>query len=115
MDLRTKHRDHELFLAAIVGVEGDMPERVEQALSERREYSKSSYDHCHESNDRFLQTQSRFPFVLHAACDDCLRPVEGPTAILNRQYEEVAGSVSEELHLMVRWGARALSYRPEHG
>jgi hypothetical protein len=115
MDLRTKQRDHELFLAAIVEEEGDDPQRVEQALRERREYSKASYDHCHEWNDRFVQSLSRFPFVLHTACDDCLRADQSPTAILNRQYENLAVSVSDELHLMVRWGAQALSDRPDRG
>lgn len=113
MDLRTKQRDHELFLAAIVEEEGDDPSRVELALFERREYSKASYDHCHEWNDRFAQTLSRFPFVLHTACDDCLKGVQSPTGDLNREYEDLAASVSPELHLMVRWGARALIYRPD--
>lgn len=113
MDLRTKQRDHELFLAAIVEEEGDDPGRVQQSLLERREYRKASYDHCHEWNDRFVQTHARFPFVLHTACDDCLQAEQSPTAILNRQYEKLALSVSEELHLMVRWGARALSYQPD--
>jgi hypothetical protein len=115
MDLRTKQRDHELFLASIVEEEGDEPARVKQALLERREYSKASYDHCHEWNDRFAQTLSRFPFVLHTACDDCLQVDQSPTANLNREYEDLAASVSPELHLMVRWGARALSYRPDQG
>jgi hypothetical protein len=114
MDLQTKQRDHELFLAAIVEEEGDDPERVERALSERREYSKASYDHCHEWNDRFMQALARFPFVLHTACDDCLQADQSPTGALNREYEELAAAVSPELHLMVRWGARALSYRPDH-
>jgi hypothetical protein len=114
MDLRTKQRDHELFLAAIVEEEGDDPERVERALRERREYSKASYDHCHGWNDRFVLTHSRFPFVLHTACDDCLRVDQSPTAILNRKYEDLVLSVSEELHLMVRWGAQALTYRSEN-
>jgi len=114
MDLRTKQRDHELFLAAIVEEEGDDPQRVEQALLERREYSKASYDHCHDWNDRFVQTLSRFPFVLHTACDDCLQFDQSPTENLSREYEDLAASVSPELHLMVRWGARALSYRPDH-
>jgi hypothetical protein len=114
MDLRTKQRDHELFLSALVEEEGDDPARVAQALLERREYSKASYDHCHEWNDRFVQTLARFPFVLHTACDDCLRADQSPTAILNRQYESLVLSVSEELHLMVRWGAQALNCRPDH-
>ena len=113
MDLRTKQRDHELFLAAIVEEEGDEPAQVERALRERREYGKASSDHCHEWSDRFVQTRDRFPFVLHTACDDCLRPDESPTAMLNRQYEGLALSISTELHLMVRWGARALSYRSD--
>ena len=95
MDLRTKGRDHELFLAAIIEEEGDDPERIEHALLGRREYSKASYDQCHEWNDRFAQTLSRFPFVLHTACDDCLRTDQSPTAILNGQYENLAASVSE--------------------
>jgi hypothetical protein len=114
MDLRTKRRDHELFLAAIVDEEGDDPGRVERVLLERREYSKASYDHCHEWSARFEQTNTHFPFVLHAACDDCLRADQSPTAILNRQYADLALSVSEELHLMVRWGAAALVYRSDH-
>jgi hypothetical protein len=115
LDLRTKQRDHELFLTAIVKEEGDDPGQVERALLERREYSKASYDHCQEWNDRFMQTLSRFPFVLHTACDACLRVDPSPTGILNRQYENLAASVSEELHLMVRWGARALTDRSDEG
>jgi len=114
MDLRTKQRDHELLLAAIVEEEGDDPAIVEQALRDRREYDKASHEHCREWNDRFLQTHARFPFVLHTACDDCLRNDQSPTAILNRQYENLTLTVSEELHLMVRWGAQALVYRPDH-
>jgi hypothetical protein len=114
MDTRTKRRDHELFLAAIIEEEGDDPGRVEQALLERREYSKASYDHCHEWDDRFLRTLSRFPFVLHTACDECLSAEQSPTAEVHSRYEELAFSVSEELHLMIRWGARALSLRRGH-
>jgi hypothetical protein len=114
MDLRTKQRDHELFLAAIVEDEGEDPARVERTLVERREYSKASYDHCNEWNDRFVQTLSRFPFVLHTACDDCLEADQSPTGKLNHEYEDLAVAVSPELHLMVRWGARALSNRPDY-
>ena len=80
-------------------------------LLERREHGKAAYDHCHEWNDRFLETHSRYPFVLHTACDDCLRTCQSPTGTLNRHYgyEDLALSVSEELHLMVRWGARDLT------
>ena len=58
MDLRTKQKDHELFLVAIVEKEGDDVARIERALLERREYCKASYDHCHEWNDRFVRTHS---------------------------------------------------------
>lgn len=114
MDLRTKRRDHELFLAAIIEEEGDDPVRVEQALSERREYAKVSYDHCHEWSDRFIKTLVRFPFAIHTACDVCLEATQSPTGNLNREYETLAAAVSPELHLLVRWGARLLSYRPDH-
>ncbi|HEY1756074.1 MAG TPA: hypothetical protein VGG72_11800 [Bryobacteraceae bacterium] len=108
MEVGTKRRDHELFLTAIVEAEGDDAAIVEQARLERREYEKASYDHCREWNERFYETLSQYPFVLHAACGTCLRSKESPTAILNRRYEELALAISDELHLMVRWGAQAL-------
>jgi hypothetical protein len=113
MDVRTKQRDHALFLDAVVDDVGDEPLGVQEALRARRQYGKASEDHCYEWNTRFSATRDRFPFVLHTACDDCLELDDSPSAILNRQYEEVARAVSEELHLMVRWGARALGYPPD--
>jgi hypothetical protein len=43
-----------------------------------------------------------------------LRTDGSPTAVLNGQYEGLAAAVSQELHLMVRWGARAVTYRSDH-
>lgn len=108
MDLRTKYKDHELQLSAIVEQEGDDAERVAKVMREHHEYEKASYDHCIEWSDRFYQTLAKFPFVIHTACDQCLRADDSPSAILNRQYEDLAAAVSEELHLMLRWGAIAL-------
>jgi hypothetical protein len=114
MDVRTKVLDHTLYLEAVVEEEGNDPARVEAALREGPPFAKASYDHCNEWNDRFTQTHGRFPFVLHTACDDCLRAGDRSlSAILNRQYEDLAAEVSPELHLMVRWGAQALAGRSD--
>ena len=113
MDLRTKQKDHALFLDAIVNSEGDEPTRVEEALRAGHQYGKATEDHCDRWETRFAATCDIFPFVLHTACDDCLDSGNSPSGVLNRQYEEIAIAVSAELHLMVRWGARALSYRPD--
>ena len=112
MDLRTKERDHALFLEAVVDEEGDIPPRVEEVLRARREYAKRTEDHCRQWGRRFARTRQLFPFVLHTACEECLETGNNPSAVLNDQYEEIAMAVSSELHLMVRWGARAVSDQP---
>lgn len=113
MDVRTKERDHALFLEAVVDEEGDIPRRVEEALRARREYAKRTEDHCRQWGRRFARTRHLFPFVLHTACEECLETGHSPSAVLNGKYEEVAMAVSSELHLMVRWGARAMSEQAE--
>lgn len=113
MDLRTKQKDHALFLKSMVDCEGDEPTRVEKALRSRRQYGKATEEHIDQWEKRFAATHDTFPFVLHTACDDCLKSSNSPSGMLNRQHEEIAISVSEELHLMIRWGARVLSYQPE--
>lgn len=107
MDVRTKQRDHTLFLEAVVDEEGDTPRRVEEGLRARREYAKATDDHCRQWDKWFARTRRLFPFVLHTACEECLETGNSPSAVLNGQYEEIAMAVSGELHLMVRWGARA--------
>ena len=113
MDLQTKQKDHTLFLESIVGSEGDEPTRVEEALRSRRQYGKATEEHIEKWEKRFAATCDIFPFVLHTACDDCLNSSNSPSGAVNRQHEEIAIAVSEELHLMVRWEARALSYQPD--
>lgn len=114
MDLETRQKDHALFLEAVVDTEGDIPSRIEEALRARREYAKATEDHCRQWDERFATTRQLFPFVLHTACDECLESGNSPSGVLNSQNEEIAIAVSEELHLMVRWGARvANDYRTD--
>ena len=113
MDLQTKQRDHALCLDAVVDGVGDEPVQVARALRERRQFGKATEEHCHEWDVRFAATHDLFPFVFHAACESCLESRDSPSGVMNRQYEEIASAVSEELHLMVRWGARAMSDRPD--
>jgi hypothetical protein len=109
MDLKSKRRDHELALSAIVEEEGDNPESVARALIERREYHSTINELREEWTNCFWETHATFPFVLHTACPDCLSTPNSPTALQNDRYEELARYVSSELHLMIRWGARILA------
>ena len=109
MDLQTKQKDHTVFLEAVVDTEGDIPARVEEALRAKREYAEATDDHCRQWDERFARTRQLFPFVLHTACEECLESSNGPSRVLNEQYEGIAIAVSEELHLMIRWGARVAS------
>jgi len=106
MDVNTKRLDHQLFLSALVKEVGDHPDQVTSALRTRYAVTKASQSHLRKWQRRFELTLARFPFALHAACDECLKDSSSPTAILSECYECLAKSVSDELHFLIRWASR---------
>ncbi len=106
MDVQTKRQDHQLFLRALVKEVGDRPDQVTWALRRRRAVAKASHSHLRKWQRRFELTLGRFPFALHAACDECLKSSSSPTAILSASYERLAKDVSDELHFLIRWASR---------
>lgn len=106
MDVQTKRQDHELFLRALVKEVGDRPDQVTWALRRGCVVAKASNSHLRKWQRRFELTLGRFPFALHAACDECVKSSSSPTAFLSASYERLAKDVSEELHFLVRWASR---------
>jgi len=106
MDVQTKRQDHQLFLRALVKEVGDRPDQVTWALRRRVAVAKASQSHLRKWQRRFELTLTRFPFALHAACDECLSGSSSPTAILSASHERLAKNVSDELVFLVRWASR---------
>ena len=59
-----------------------------------------------EFRERFLtavpETDARYPFVLHVACDACLTTADSPSAKLNEEFERLALNIDAKLHSAVR-------------
>lgn len=105
MDVQTKYRDHTLYLRALVREVGEDPSMVTHALQRRCAISKGSDYHLRKWGLRYNRTLARFPFALHAACDECLISSSSPTGKLSAAYEQLALNVSDELHFLVRWAS----------
>jgi hypothetical protein len=105
MDVQTKQQDHRLFLEGLVKEVGDNPDCINSGLRRKVPFDKASRAHLRRWGRRYELTKGRFPFVLHAACDECLQSSSSLTGLLNAQYEALAREVSEELHFLVRWAA----------
>lgn len=107
MDLRTKRADDALFLRALVCEVGNDPSTLLEALKRRVAVERNEMP-AHHWRRRATLTLRRFPYALHAACNSCLESPNGPTALLSRDYEQLAGAVSPELHYLVRWASYLL-------
>jgi len=53
-------------------------------------------------NDNLIRTDERFPFVFHAACNECLTSEESQTAALNAAYEKLAHEIDNALVTAMR-------------
>jgi hypothetical protein len=109
MDVQTKRRDHQLALRGLVNEVGDDPAVLTRALRSRCAIEPISGTHVRKWHRRLELTAARFPFALHAACDECLKNPSSPTAVLSASYEHLAREVSEELHFLVRWASHIVS------
>lgn len=112
MDVQTKKEEHRLSLHGLIEEFGDDPTQIIKALKQGYPIEKP-YSFLQEWGRRFESTMAAFPFVLHTACDACLRNANSPSATLNTVYEQLAKRVSDELHFLVRWAAHVICNRHE--
>jgi hypothetical protein len=78
------------FFQAIIKAVGNDPEMVLRAL---REDLKVEIENCAWESDNAVRTDTKFPFLLHIACDACLASDESPSALLNLQLQALAEAV----------------------
>jgi hypothetical protein len=81
---------NQAFFQAIIKTVGNDPDKVLRAL---REDLKVEIENCAWESDNAVRTDTKFPFLLHIACDTCLDSDESPSALLNLQLQKLAEEV----------------------
>jgi hypothetical protein len=78
------------FCQAILKAVGNDPESVLKAL---REDLKVEVENCAWESDNPVRTDTKFPYLLHIACDACLGSDESPSALLNLELHKLAEEI----------------------
>ena len=84
-------RETREFAKAIMQKVGATRDAVYQAL--RKNVAVELPDDAY-ADFNMARTEARFPFILHTACDTCLKSDDSPSSKLNKQY----GSLAEKVH-----------------